>query len=368
MIRAGHLSAASVTLERFVVPLLPRMRDLGMESFLVAGGGGVLDAQACGAPVVRTRIGRGRDMWKGWLSRESSMLDIQEWAPDVLFVHTPATALASWPVLRSLKSAGVRLIYVARGSFDESPSRTIKAAWSATDPMKWDMWDAFIVANGYLAQRAIELQPHAQVVHASLGAASPNTPAARPASVHLESWRARGHLNLGWVGRFDADKRPEDFVSLVERLNERHGVPARGVMIGSALPGDRRRSLEPSASVDLVGWQAKPWEHLALCDLNISTSIREGFGLTPIEAASVGTPSIAYVNHGMAESVPEVLGNLVPQGGQADMEKLVVEYSRRSDDEVSERRRSVCEAAWKRLSTVDPSAEFVHAARGALSA
>jgi glycosyltransferase involved in cell wall biosynthesis len=367
MMRCGHIAAASVTLERFVVPLVPRMRELGLDSFLITAGDARPAPESADASVIYAGVGRGLGIWRGWIGFGKAFDEILALAPDVLFVHTPATAISSRRLLLRLKYCGVKLVYVARGSLDESSSRAVRSAWTFADPMKWCLWDAFVVANEFLGLRAAHLHPQTHVIRAALGAAWPNVPAHMPTSFDLLPWQERGYIRLGWVGRYDRDKRPEDFGALVDTLNARFAVPAKGVMIGAAIAGDRRSSHRAGAAVEEIGWHDHPWEVLGECDLNISTSVREGYGLTPIEAAAVGTPTIAYANHGTELSVPEVLGELVRVGGLQAMADRVADYAQHSAELVAERRRTVAQAAWSRLATADPAAEFVQAALTAVS-
>jgi glycosyltransferase involved in cell wall biosynthesis len=169
----------------------------------------------------------------------------------------------------------------------------------------------------------------------------PNVPVQ---GVHLPDppgWRARGHIRLAWVGRFDKDKRPQDFVSLIHVLREHFGLPVKGVMVGSRLNGDRSVTLTNYDYITALGWQRDPWRTLAACDLLISTSVREGYGLSPCEAGSVGTPTIAYANHGMVESIAAVGGSLVKARDLWSMAHLVAEWAEMSGSDITEERISI---------------------------
>lgn len=367
MIRCGHVAASGVTLERFLVPLLPHFREMGCDSLLISGLGDRPAPDAQLNNVVHAPIGRGSEILRGWLHHRSTTATISMTIPDVLFVHTPATALATLPSLVSLRRAGIRLIYVARGSLDESSSAIRRAAWSVGDPLGWPIWDGVGVVNSYL-EREAKRRGHRRVIRKiSMGAAWPNLPDELPPMGTLAPWRKRGELTLGWVGRLDADKRPNDFVELVTMLRASFRLPVSGVMIGQALRGDREKRIARSETVRVAGWQERPWELLAQCDALVSTSVREGFGLTPIEAAIVGTPVFGYANHGMAESVSEVQGTLVARGDVVAMARLIAEFGALTPDAVSVKRLSVRNAALASLRSSDPAADMVALVRDVLS-
>ena len=75
--------------------------------------------------------------------------------------------------------------------------------------------------------------------------------------------------------------------------------------------GDKPEYISSTSSVVYYGWQEDPWAVLSDCDLLISTSIREGYSLVPVEAGYYGIPTIAYKNHGTSKSVAEIGGTLV---------------------------------------------------------
>ncbi len=368
MIVAGHISSAAITLERFVLPLVPRMTELGQGTFFATGPQGSEGLFSGVVPVVGCGFARGKNLWRGWMGVSESTAAILEMKPSVLFVHTPATALSARPLLKRLRSAGVKLIYVARGSLDESSSVAIRAGWALGDPMRWSLWDGFAVANEYLAAEATRLGGGRPVQSIPMGAAWPNLPEILPDGGAFPDWRARGHLLLGWVGRLDKDKRPGDFVRLLAILNEDFGVPTRGLMIGGTVAGDRVVGTTSSPYLDAAGWCERPWELLAGCDLLVSTSGREGYGLVPLESAAVGTPAIAFINHGMAESVPAVDGQLVPLGDVLGMARYISGQARLPHSEVMARRRQVAVRARTLMRQADPAAELVSLAARVIAA
>jgi glycosyltransferase involved in cell wall biosynthesis len=140
---------------------------------------------------------------------------------------------------------------------------------------------------------------------------------------HDESdWISHEELQIGWVGRLDKDKRITDFIEVVRILKERYLLNVKGNVIGASIPGDKPESISNLPYITFHGWQNNPWRIIGNCDLLISTSVREGYGLVPVEAGYYGIHTIAYTNHGTSKSVREIGGVLVDK---LDMDSLVNE-------------------------------------------
>jgi glycosyltransferase involved in cell wall biosynthesis len=157
---------------------------------------------------------------------------------------------------------------------------------------------------------------------------------------HNESdWLSNEELQIGWVGRLDKDKRITDFIEVVKILKERHLLNVKGNVVGASIPGDKPEIISNLPFITFHGWQNNPWRIIGNCDLLISTSIREGYGLVPVEAGYYGIPTIAYSNHGTSKSVREIGGVLV---GKLDVDGLVnqvLKWNARSTTEKIELRK-----------------------------
>jgi glycosyltransferase involved in cell wall biosynthesis len=135
---------------------------------------------------------------------------------------------------------------------------------------------------------------------------------------------------LGWVGRFSRDKRLEDFLRAVEILNVEFGIKARGLIIGNRSDSEIKRFAFPRQFFKHVGGVDCPQDYLRECDLNIITSQREGYGMTPLEAALVGTPTIGYETKGTSKSIGEVGGVLVKSKEIDDLVAAILCWTRLS--------------------------------------
>lgn len=100
--------------------------------------------------------------------------------------------------------------------------------------------------------------------------------------------------SIGWVARWEFDKRPDVFVNAMERLIER-GCEFHMILLGqqfTARPGSLTRLLEVAGErVIHCGYaedQASYWQWLKRMDIVVSTADHEFFGVGVIEAAMAG--------------------------------------------------------------------------------
>jgi glycosyltransferase involved in cell wall biosynthesis len=110
---------------------------------------------------------------------------------------------------------------------------------------------------------------------------------------------------LIFLGRLRSTKRPGDAIEIFSRVKER--IPtARLWMIGT---GPLEKALKKRAN-ELVGvtfWdrvsEEDKYSLLRRAHVLIVPSVREGFGINVIEAASVGTPAVGYNVPGLRDSI-----------------------------------------------------------------
>jgi glycosyltransferase involved in cell wall biosynthesis len=117
---------------------------------------------------------------------------------------------------------------------------------------------------------------------------------------------------LAWIGRLVRTKKPEDALSAFFLIQQ--ALPeARLDMVGD---GYLRSSLERTAPRGAVlhGYVSSERKHqiLSEADLLLAPGTREGWGMTVIEAALHGVPTVAYDIPGLRDSVVDgVTGRLV---------------------------------------------------------
>jgi glycosyltransferase involved in cell wall biosynthesis/O-antigen/teichoic acid export membrane protein len=107
-----------------------------------------------------------------------------------------------------------------------------------------------------------------------------------------------------FIGRLEAHKRPKEAIRAFELLRENAMPTAKLWVIGSGPMEDELRRSQPEG-VEFLGWvsQEEKASRLARAHVLIVTSVREGWGLVVTEAASVGTPVVAYRVAGLSDSV-----------------------------------------------------------------
>lgn len=332
-IRVLHVASIAESLNLFVRPLEEDANSSGYE-FLY----GHADSQSSRPPDIPLPESRGRAVFKAWLAGGQVRSGVRALQPDIVTVHTPASALAFAPALRGLPTPRV---YIARGGFAEGVSAPMRAAWKCVEPAQWGSWDAVLAVNQSQARRlaprsgpAIEILPRGGVPCAE------GEPALPP--------RSHEGLNVVWVGRFDKNKNPQHFIEVMARVREQ--VPtARGIMVGGALAGDRLprglASALAASDIETTGWVSDVRSHLKRADVLVHTSAREGYGLVFHEAAALGVPAIAYSTEGTRDSIPAVAGQLVPQGDLVALTEAVVKLLQATEKEREQRRGTVFCAA-----------------------
>ncbi|MEO1530456.1 MAG: DUF3524 domain-containing protein, partial [Planctomycetota bacterium] len=122
----------------------------------------------------------------------------------------------------------------------------------------------------------------------------------------------QGPLRLGWVGRFEHDKRPDRFCELLEKLSERH-FPFELVLLG---PRDEshdilnqiRNSFGNQILFDGYAQDRNEyWRWLTRMDVVVSTADHEFFGIAVCEAISAGAIPLTPDGLSYTEYVPDEL-------------------------------------------------------------
>ena len=122
---------------------------------------------------------------------------------------------------------------------------------------------------------------------------------------------------IGFVGRVVRDKGISELVAAWQSLRERY--PALRLLIvgplesGDAIDAADELALRNDPRVHLAGFQSDIAAHLAILDLFVNPSHREGFGIANLEASAMGLPVVATRIPGCVDSVEDgVTGTLVP--------------------------------------------------------
>lgn len=111
----------------------------------------------------------------------------------------------------------------------------------------------------------------------------------------IPAFRPQGEpVALLFVGRLIADKRPQQFLRLVEQLRS-DGYAVSGRMVGTGPMDARLRDRAAGAGVELVGWAADVVPHLQRADILVFPSAPDGEGMPGvlIEAGLCGVPAVS---------------------------------------------------------------------------
>ena len=320
-----HISASGLTIKSFVEPFEADFANRGFEVSYGVGEG----EEYKYSNYISLPIKRGPYFPLAWLNSLKIKKILLKNNPSIIFFHTPLSVFACSPLLRLIKNKGIKLIYIARGSLDESQSRLARVLWFLFDPTTWGIWDGIGVTNYYLYDKC--LQKNRPTILLSMGGAPLNL--GKTSIKTATSYIPGETLKLGWVGRLDRDKRLSDFIELLRILSQDYSLSVQGKVIGASVSGDKPEQISTTASLDYYGWKEDPWEVLSDCDLLISTSIREGYGLVPAEAGFYGIPTIAYKNHGTVKSVTEIGGTLVEKFDLTSLAEQVLRWIALSTEE-----------------------------------
>lgn len=123
-----------------------------------------------------------------------------------------------------------------------------------------------------------------------------------------------------YVGRMNVEKGLVELCKAFNCLATK--LPnARLVLVGpddGVLQTALNSSTQASDRIYLIGFTAEPEKYLAAADVFCLASYREGFGLSLIEAAASGLPSVATKIYGVTDAVIDgVTGFLIPVGDVA---------------------------------------------------
>ena len=129
------------------------------------------------------------------------------------------------------------------------------------------------------------------------------------------------------IGRFSSPKNQKDTIIAFHKLCDLNPqISLRLILVGEGPEKSNCESLVEnlglSKKVNFVGFQKNIEEYLAISDMNVITSLREGLPRVVVEASLVGIPTVGYQVEGILEIVSDQKsGAVVPQG---DLEALVI--------------------------------------------
>ena len=249
---------------------------------------------------------------------------IRRESPDVVHAHNPAAAVAAALARLLAGRRSTAIVATFHGLVEGETRRAVRPLVLAADVVV----GIGPSASQELADAGFPRDRLLTVPNAVTAAVTRSR-----ADVRRELGIADDAELLVTVGRYTIEKGQTLLIEAVARLAPRR-PRLRALIVGL---GPLENELRESASrlglggiVQITGPRADAVDVIAAADVVVSTSIREGLGLTLLEALTVGTPVVASSVGG----IPDVLdhgaaGLLFPSG---DAEALVAALERALDD------------------------------------
>lgn len=124
---------------------------------------------------------------------------------------------------------------------------------------------------------------------------------------------ARGRC-VTYINRLDGNKNPEAFLRLAQRLTAQDDNLYYLIAGDGPLAQSIEAACQNIPNARFLGYLSNIVSVLAASDLAVYPAVREGFGMSLVEAMALGVPCIAYANGGSAEilGMPDTQQCLVP--------------------------------------------------------
>lgn len=256
---------------------------------------------------------------------------------DVVHTSTPKAGLIGNLAARASRSP--RVVHTLRGLPYETLTGLRRTITKGAVRVTIATADIVIAISGSIADMAATTGAMTTESAVVLGAGSSNgldTDRYRAATLHDRA-AARQDLGLSedefavlYVGRICRDKGFEEFVTVSERLHEKH-PDVRCLVVGPVEEPDLVDRLVPSARgvpIEMAGLVDDLWRYYAAADVLLFPSYREGFGNAILEAAAVGTTTVAYRATGVVDAVVDGVTGLLVDPHDVDALAAAVEELR----------------------------------------
>ena len=156
------------------------------------------------------------------------------------------------------------------------------------------------------------------------------------------------------VGRFSISKNQKDTIFAFKQVCDLNtSIGLQLILVGEGPEKLKCQTLVEGLglveNVKFVGFQKSVNEYLAVSDISVITSLREGLPRVVVEASLVGIPTVGYQVEGMSEIVSDQKsGFIVPQGNLGElvlvMNVLIINEKKRK--EFGELAREIANSKW----------------------
>jgi glycosyltransferase involved in cell wall biosynthesis len=334
MIRILQLTTLPLTMQVFVRPLAHALADCGYEVELACAGIAPREFE----PFPAYSIALSRSPFAPangcGLARLIQLMRTRRY--DVVHVHTPVAALVGRLAARLARVPLV--LYTLHGSFWGTRPLWRAALFDGLERLAAP-WTSHVFAlnDADVAdlQHCCGFAP-AQLTRLPVGGAGVDLaafdvdryPPEAVARLRQDFGLAETEMVVGYVGRIDRDKGIGELLSAFARL--RQGRPnLKLLMVGTQIPGDRNALAdtllaELGPAVICTGFRPDVPALLAIMDLVVSPSRRDGFGMVLAEAAAMGKVVVATTTRGAQAAVADgVTGLLTPIGDVGALARAV---------------------------------------------
>lgn len=132
-------------------------------------------------------------------------------------------------------------------------------------------------------------------------------------------------FNIVTVARLDANKNISACLRISERLLNR-GLRFMWYIVGD---GQDREFIKKyvlshhlESCIQLIGYQPNPYPYIQNCDIVVSTSLSESFGMVVLESIMLGTPVVAYKYPALEEIIDDGINGIICQDEDAIYDAL----------------------------------------------
>ena len=158
----------------------------------------------------------------------------------------------------------------------------------------------------------------------------------RPEKLRTELGIPKGNVVVGTVGRLVAEKGYREFFAAARRVREQEAgvsfVAVGSVDTGKSDAIGEEEIARAASDVTVTGWREDVRDVLAVLDIFVLPSFREGMPRSAIEAAAMGVPLILTDIRGCREVVRQgVDGLLVPAGDATALSDAILRLVREPD-------------------------------------
>ncbi|HYO85014.1 MAG TPA: glycosyltransferase [Dermatophilaceae bacterium] len=311
-----------LTLASFHNELIRQLQQAGYGVTIVSSPGEALNRLESTHGVRAIRVAMAREMspvadaraMRTWLRI------LRETPPQLIVAATPKASMLAMLAGR-IRRVPRRLYYVG-GLRLEGETGWRRAVLEGTERLTGHAATHIVGNSPSLVEKArqLGLYPAARLYQTSPGSshgvdADHFSPRPQDPALRLELGLAADVPVLGFVGRLTRDKGVDTLLAALELLH-RDGVSAQLLVVGSQIEPDSQHYaslLAGRGGCVLVGSQPDVRPYLALTDIHVLPSRREGFPNVVLEAAAMGKPTVTTDATGCIDAVvPEVTGLIVP--------------------------------------------------------